>query len=85
MQELVKDILRYFLDHPDASDSVEGIGGWWSTGRSPRPTAPQLREALNRLAIRGFLIMTARPGTGQRFRLNAVKRREAEEFLRHDD
>jgi hypothetical protein len=85
MQELIKDVLRYFLDHPDASESVEGIGGWWPAGRSPRPTAPQVRESLNRLAIRGFLIVTSRPGGGQWFRLNTARRREGEAFLRGDD
>ena len=80
-QELVKDTLRYFLDHPEAIDSVEGIAKWRLMEEALRRRVAEIQEALDWLTTEGYLTSTTRPGTDTLFRLNPERLRAAQEFV----
>jgi hypothetical protein len=44
------------VEHPDAKDTVEGIGTWWHPGRDVW-SATELRQALASLAARDWVVV----------------------------
>ncbi len=58
------EILRYFAQHPDAQDTLEGITEWWLLGRKLRPTMAEVKAGLDRLVKRGRVI-AERSGDGR--------------------
>jgi hypothetical protein len=55
-KDLQRRVLQYVLDGPAARDTVEGIALWWLRGEETVPYAA-LREALERLVAKGWLIV----------------------------
>jgi hypothetical protein len=79
--ESVKKILRYFVRHPEAADTHEGITRWRLLEETIYQTTEETRDALAWLVSQGFLRETSVAGGTPIFRLNSGKRKEAEEFL----
>jgi hypothetical protein len=51
------EILSYLAQHPEAKDTSEGIAEWWMSGRRGiRPTATEIRAALENLRARGLVV-----------------------------
>jgi len=48
-------ILEYLARHPDASDTLDGIAGWWLTAIDPPPSAEVLHTTLDALIAEGKL------------------------------
>jgi hypothetical protein len=65
---LLVEVLRYFLDHPQAVDSMYGISRW-----RERQPAVRVDDALKRLVARGFL----EEGPSRCYRLVEGRREEA--------
>ncbi|MFZ0312677.1 MAG: hypothetical protein WAL85_08230 [Candidatus Korobacteraceae bacterium] len=56
-------ILAYLVEHPDAKDSLEGIGVWWIED-SAKCSQPELRGAVEALVELGALrVWNASPGS----------------------
>ena len=55
MDSLVREIMRYFEDHPNASDSVQGIAKWWLKHQRYVETTEQVEQALDLLVKKGKL------------------------------
>lgn len=55
-KDLQRRVLQYVMDGPAARDTVEGIALWWLRGEENVPYAA-LREALERLVAKGWLIV----------------------------
>ena len=53
---LMKDIMSYLTDHPEAQDTVDGIVQWWLLERSIVKHSHRVREALTDLVDKGYLI-----------------------------
>jgi hypothetical protein len=52
---VVREILQYLIEHPDAKDTPEGITKWWrSTGKSEW-RKEDIQSALAHLASKGWL------------------------------
>jgi hypothetical protein len=81
-EEVAREILSYFLRHPEAADDLAGIARWRLMQESVRHSVEKTREALQWLIDEGFMREETRLGTGQIFLLNAERRRAAEEYLR---
>ena len=81
-EEVAREILRYFLRHPDAADSLAGIARWRLMQESVRHSVEKTGEALRWLIGEGFMREETRVATGQIFHLNPERRKAAEEFLR---
>lgn len=50
-----KAIKRYLHDHPQASDTVDGVGRWWLAPQQYPLPDEHVREALERLAALGVV------------------------------
>ncbi len=76
-----REILSYFLRHPSAADSLTGIARWRLLDEVVRQSLQTTEAALNWLISAGYLNEETRLGTERIFKLNPVRRRDAEEFL----
>jgi hypothetical protein len=81
-EEVAREILRYFLRHPEAADSLAGIARWRLMQESVRHSVEKTGEALQWLIDEGFMREETRVATGKIFQLNSARRKAAEEFLR---
>jgi hypothetical protein len=80
-EELVKDVLRYFLRHPRAADTLEGVSRWRLLEVKVDRRIEETQGALAWLVARGFLKEHTTVASGRIFRLTEEKRTEAERFL----
>jgi hypothetical protein len=88
--QLAEEILRYFLEHPNAADSLEGIAKWrlnWAVSRGLTRTARALGKLVEMAFIEEIQIM----GSSPVFQLNQANLADARNFLearkkiKHDD
>ena len=80
--ELAKEILRYFLRHPQAADSFEGVARWRLIEEVVQRRVEGTHKALSWLVRHGFLREVSTAGTGAIFSLNPERQAEAERFLK---
>jgi hypothetical protein len=77
-QSVAREIMSYFLDHPEATDSLEGIARWRLMLRQIDRTVEETAVAL-RVLIKDELIEEVSSQSGPSlYRLNPGKRTEAE-------
>lgn len=81
-EEVAREILRYFLRHPEAADDLAGIARWRLMQESVRHSVERTRQALQWLIGEGYMREETRMATGQIFQLNAARRNAAEAYLR---
>ena len=79
--EGAKEILEYFLRHPRAADSLEGVARWRLLEESIHRNIEETNQALGWLASQGFLLEEDVATSGPIFCLNRAKAAEAERFL----
>jgi hypothetical protein len=79
--EMAKEVLRYFVRHPQAADSLEGVARWRLLEESVQRYVEGTHQALNWLVAQGFLRKVSSPGAGPIFSLNPDRAAEAEHFL----
>lgn len=83
--ELVREILGYFLKHPQSADSLEGVARWRLLDKVIRRSLDETSIALEWLVSEGYLEKTYVRGGDGIYSLNQQKRDEAERFLRQDE
>jgi hypothetical protein len=54
-EEIAREILKYLSDHPDASDTREGIIAWWLMERRIKYQSMLVQETLAKLVEEGTL------------------------------
>jgi len=54
--EIIREILSYLLEHPDAQDTFEGIIQWWLLERKIIYQTSLVEKALAELVTKGFLV-----------------------------
>lgn len=80
-EKVAREIMTYFLRHPVAADSLEGIARWRLMLQKIDQTVDETAAAL-RMLVEGGLMEEIRNGLGEPiFRLNPNKREEAERLL----
>lgn len=79
--ETVKQILSYFVHHPSALDSVEGVSRWRLLQERINRTVEESQVALEWLVAEGYLQPVNRVGSQRLFRLNIKQQTKAVRFL----
>ena len=54
-EQVIRGILQYLIEHPDAKDTAEGIAKWWLAGTDAESKKKQVQNALDSLTARGWL------------------------------
>ena len=52
---VIRDILHYLLEHPDAKDTRDGILRWWIPQRASEPDISAVQGALDDLVSKGWM------------------------------
>jgi hypothetical protein len=82
---LAKEILRYFLTHPEATDDLDGISRWRLEQAALERSVSDTYDALQWLVEQGYLAQEQLHGTRLTFRMNSKKRDAAKQFLGEDE
>ncbi|HXH95479.1 MAG TPA: hypothetical protein VNN25_28135 [Thermoanaerobaculia bacterium] len=80
-QAAVRDVVRYFVEHPESADSLEGIVRWRLLERRFRETSDETAAAVGWLVGHGFLQQIDIPGGRQLYRLPAERLSQAAQLL----
>lgn len=54
--KITYEILSYLIDHPDASDTLEGIIHWWLLEQKIKSQMEAVKKALAELVTKGLVI-----------------------------
>jgi Fe2+ or Zn2+ uptake regulation protein len=71
---VVRDVMRYFVQHPHAADSLEGIARWRLFEQRARDVVAETGTALQQLVEEGFLEKVSVAGGQTLYRLDPEKR-----------
>ncbi|HEX9137074.1 MAG TPA: hypothetical protein VF905_09040, partial [Nitrospirota bacterium] len=74
-------ILGYLCSHPDAKDTVEGVGSWWLNGEGIDVEAEVVRGSLDYLVNLGWLTAIKRHADVTVYGLNQNRRHVLQRFL----
>lgn len=78
---MARAILRYLQDHPDAKDTLEGIGQWWLLKEWTERKYQQIEASLSYLVSRGLVVERKREGVPPYYWLNRAKQDEITQIL----
>ena len=56
-ERVIRAILRYLVEHPDAKDTIEGIRKWWRPEGTPEYRQDEVQQGLESLVSKGWLIV----------------------------
>ncbi len=79
--EVVQHVLTYFLRHPQAADSVEGVTRWRLLESRVDRGIDETDRALDWLVARGFLVKRSAHGSQWIYSLNVERADEAAAFV----
>ena len=79
---VAKEILKYFLRNPAATDTLEGVARWRLLDEKVQRSIQETTQALEWLVEKGMLVAESRKISGTLFRLNTRKRGEIDHFLK---
>jgi uncharacterized membrane protein len=77
----IADVVRYFVEHPESADSVEGIVRWRLLERRLHETMQETAVAVEWLVGRSLLQEIDTPGGRKLYRLPADRVGDAERLL----
>jgi len=80
-EDLITELLRYVVAHPNAKDTLDGIEKWWLRKSTKREAKRRLEEALNLLAAKGWLNARSSPQSETIYSLNENSLEEINAFL----
>jgi hypothetical protein len=83
-QEVACDILAYVAEHPEASDTLEGIVEWWLLRQKIEYQTRIVKEALGELVEKGLLVKQMTKDSRIRYRANEEKVRELESLIQRN-
>ena len=79
---LIRHLLRYLLEHPDAKDTIQGILRWWLPQGGVEAGEEEVQKAVDGLVARGWLTRRQPPPSQTLYRVNREKLEEIKAFLR---
>ena len=78
---VMRQVLSYFVRHPRAVDSLEGVARWRLLDEVIHVRVEETRRALDALVARGILRQTDGPGLQPGFSIDGDRIAEAERLL----
>ena len=82
---LIRCLLWYVLQHPDAKDTLQGILQWWLPRDRVERGEKEVQEALDELVARGWLTRRQPPPSQTLYGVNREKLEEIEAFVREPE
>jgi len=80
---VIREILCYLVEHPDAKDTVDGIFKFWLPKGAVKQGKKEVQKALNFLVIKKGWLTERNPHSSEKlYGLNKVHLREIKIFLR---
>ena len=79
--QIARAILRYFVTHPTAKDTLEGVARWWLARERIDRTVDEVAQSLSILLARGLIIERHGNAVRPYYQVNGAKRKEITEFL----
>ena len=55
-EHIASEILAYFVEHPNAQDTLEGIASWWLLQQRIESRTTQVKAALDQLVKEGYIV-----------------------------
>lgn len=83
--EMAYDILAYLSEHPDASDTLQGIVEWWLLEQEIKSRINQVERALSELVAKGLVLESKGKESQTRYRINRRKIKQVKMLLRRKD
>ena len=82
---VVLHILHYLTEHPDAKDTIQGILRWWLPKYPVEHRKEEVREAVDVLVARGWVIKRQLTSPRSIYGMNKDKLEEIKAFLREHE
>jgi hypothetical protein len=79
--QVIREILHYLTEHPDAKDTVEGILRWWLPKGGVERGEEEVREVLGSLVSRGWLTERGTTPSQKIYGMNRDRLEEIRRFL----
>jgi hypothetical protein len=83
-EEVIRGILQYLVEHPDAKDTPEGIHKWWLKGQSER-SRDEVQKAVDSLTSRGWVTKRGTIPSKEIYGINRNRLQEIEIFLQQSN
>ncbi len=81
VSRVAEQILAYFVEHPDAQDTLEGVVQWWLLQQRIRTAVGEVEAALAELVGKGFVVEHRGGDSRIRYAVNRRRLREIGEQL----
>jgi hypothetical protein len=78
---LIRQVLEYFLRHPETADSLEGIARWRLSEERARQVLQSTQVVLEWLVASGYLERIESTAAAPLFRLNRARMAQAQQLV----
>jgi hypothetical protein len=82
-ETVIRGILKYLVEHPDAKDTLEGIHKWWLPKGHSERGRDEVQKAVDLLTSKRWLIKRGTIPSKEIYGINRERLREIESFLQH--
>ena len=80
-EQVIRGILLYLVEHPDAKDTLEGVYKWWLSESHSNRGRDEVRKALDLLTSKGWLTKRGTIPSKEIYGINRDRLQEIEGFL----
>jgi len=84
LSTFAKKVLAYWVDHPTAKDTLDGITDWWIRYQEFECWRPQVERALSELVTLNLVLEKKRPGLETYYELNRKSVQEIRQMIGKD-
>ena len=81
-QRIMREILYYLIEHPEAKDTIQGILSWWMPKGYRERGGKELQEAVDALALQGWLSTKSFQNGRTIYGVNKRRYQQIKDFLR---
>jgi hypothetical protein len=79
-EQVIREILQYLIEHPDAKDTAEGVLKWWLAD-GHRWGRKEVQAALDLLTSKGWLTKRGKVPAKEFYGMNKDRLQEIRSFL----